>query len=67
MPKIYEHAKNMPRLRKAEELLFGILTVQNHIITCFSTNLRQCNIAYSVIHVQLCFKSILFTAIVAAN
>ena len=26
-------------------------------ILCFSANIQQCNIAYSVAHVQVCFKS----------
>ena len=40
-----------PRLKKGEELLHVLDTVQNH----FWTTVRQRNIAYSVVHVQLCF------------
>ena len=32
--------------------------------TFFSANVRQCNIDISVVHVQVCFKSILFIIIV---
>ena len=51
MPKIYEHAKNILWPRKGEELLFWILDME---IVCFSANVRQCNITFSVVHVQLC-------------
>ena len=29
-------------------------------ILCFSANVRQFNLTYSVVHVHLCFKSFLF-------
>ena len=54
MPNVWEHANNISRLRKEEELLFWILHKIMEII-CFSSNVRQCNIACSVVHVQLCF------------
>ena len=64
MPTIYEHAKNIPRIKKGRELLCWIL-YQNHEILCFSSNVRQCNIACSVVHVQLCFKSVLLIILVS--
>ena len=46
------------RLRKGEDLLVWkrrkTLTM---VVICFSANVCQCNIAYSIVHVQLCFKS----------
>ena len=50
---------NMLRLRKGEERLFWI----PHNITetvCFLAIVRQSNIAFSVVHVHVCFQSILF-------
>ena len=55
MPKIYEHAKNILWPRKGEELLFWILDKIMEIV-CFSANVRQCNITFSVVHVQLCIN-----------
>ena len=60
--------KNMPRTyprkRKCEELSFGnytkpfiLETAQKHG-SKLSANVRQCNIAYSVVHVQLCFLNL---------
>ena len=46
---------NIPKLRKGEELLLWILHEIMEIV-CFSANVRQCNIAFGVVHVQLCFK-----------
>ena len=56
MPQILEHSKNMLRQRKGEELLFWILHKIMEII-CFSANVRQCKIAFSVVHVQVYLKS----------
>ena len=46
------------RLRKGEELLFWILNKITEIFF-FSTTVHQCNIAFSVVRVQVCFKSYL--------
>ena len=54
--------RTYPRLRKSEKLLFWILHKIMEII-CFSANVRQCNIASSVVHVQLCFKSFFATVL----
>ena len=54
MPNIEDHAKYILRLRKEEELLFWILHKMMEILP-FSGNGHQCNIAYGVVHVQLCF------------
>ena len=62
MPKIYDHAKNILRLRKGEELLCCMLHKIMEII-CFSANVRQCNIAFSVMHVHVYLKSFLFIII----
>ena len=43
------------RLRKDEELLFWRLHKIIHGIIYFSANVYQCNIADTVVHVQLCF------------
>ena len=55
MPKILEPGKNILRLRKGEELLFWILHKIMEII-CFSANVLQCNIAYSIVYVQLHYE-----------
>ena len=55
MPKILEPGKNILRLRKGEELLFWILHKIMEII-CFSANVLQCNIANSIVYVQLHFE-----------
>ena len=40
---------------------FGYSTVQNREkIFFFSANVRQCNIAYSTVHVKLCLLKIFF-------
>ena len=52
--KIAQNLRIYPRLKKGEERLFWILYKIKDIL-CFSANVRQCNIAYSVLHVQLCF------------
>ena len=36
---------------------FILDTAEDHEKNCFSDNVRQCNIAFSVAHVQVCFKS----------
>ena len=46
-----------PRLRKGEELSFWIMQ-KIMTILCFPATVRQCNIACSVVHVQLGFKII---------
>ena len=47
MRKMYQHAGNIPRLRKGEELLFWMLHKN-------SANDHQCNTAYSAVRVQVC-------------
>ena len=49
-----EHAKNILGLRKDEEHLFWIMHKIMEIL-CFSANVRRCDIADSVVHVQLRF------------
>ena len=51
MPKGWEHAKNILRLRKSEELYYGGPDTKLHKIICFSASFRQYNIAYGVVHV----------------
>ena len=52
-------------MRKGEELLFCLLHKIIIEIACFSVIVRQCNIAFSVVHVhvQVCFSSFLFLII----
>ena len=51
---------NTLRPRKGEALLFWILHKIMVEIICFSDDVHRCNIAISVEHVQVCFKSFLF-------
>ena len=51
-------------LRKGEELLIWILHKIMYVNNLFSDNVCQCNITYSVVHVELCFKSFLFIIII---
>ena len=53
MPQIEEHAKNILRPRKAEEVLFWVL--RKIMGKSYFSAVCQCNIVYSVVHVQLCF------------
>ena len=46
MPNIEKYSKNIPSLKKGEELSFWILHKIMEII-CFSANVRQCKIAFS--------------------
>ena len=62
MTKIEEHSKNILRLRKGQELLFWILQKITET-TCFSVHVHQCNIAFSVVHVQVYFVSFLIIII----
>ena len=62
-PKI---GKNILRLRKGEKLLFWILHKIIEIIVS-SFNVRQSNIAFSVVHVQVCFKYILLIIILLSQ
>ena len=59
MPKIEEHSKNIRRLRKSEELLFWIAHQENGN-RLFPGNVRQRDIALSVVHVQVCFCLLLY-------
>ena len=62
LPKIYGHAKKIPDIEKKRRFLISILisdTTQIMEIICFSANVRQCNIAHIVVHVKLCFESVL--------
>ena len=43
---------------------FILDTKQDHGNTFFSASARQCNINFSVVHAQVCFKSVLFIIIV---
>ena len=52
----------MPSLRKGKELSFWILHEIMEIV-CFSANVRQCNIAFGVVLVHVCFISFLFIII----
>ena len=47
--------RTYPRLRKVEEILFGILHKVN-VTICFSANVRKSDIAYSAEHVQVSLK-----------
>ena len=51
--------RTYPKLRKGEERLSWILHKVMEIL-CLAANISQCNIAFSIVHVQLCFKSFLF-------
>ena len=55
MPKIHKNMLRTYRRLSKDELLFWIMLKNHGNIVCFSTNVRQCNIAYSVVHEQLCF------------
>ena len=35
-----------------------------HVIDSFSANVRQCNIALTVVHVQVCFKSFIIIIVI---
>ena len=66
MLQISEHANNITqRLRNGAELLFWILMHKITATIYFLTNARQFKITYSVVHVQLCFKSFLLFYYVA--
>ena len=54
-----EHAENIPET-DVRRRTFILDTTQNHGKFYLLDNVRRCNIAYSVVHVQLFFKSILF-------
>ena len=56
MPESREHAKDIPETeeRRRSFVLNTARDDENNI--CFSFNVRQYNIAYSVVHVQLRFK-----------
>ena len=43
---------------------FILDNAQDHENTFFSASDRQCNITFSVVHAQICFKSVLFIIIV---
>ena len=64
MPEIEKHAKNLLRLRKGEEILFWILQKIMMKNICFSAIVHQCNIAFSFVHVQVCFQSFVFIIII---
>ena len=55
MPNTWEHAKNLPE--DVEKWRTFILHKAMKIIR-FSENVRQSNIAFSVVHVQLCYSNI---------
>ena len=46
---------------------FILVTTQDLGNNCFSANVPQCNIAFSVAQLQVCFKSFLLMAWVAAK
>ena len=59
MPNILGHAKNILEAEEKQRALFWILhklIMPFMETTCFSATVRQCNIAYSVVHVQLYFE-----------
>ena len=52
----------MPTPRKGEKLLFW-MPDKIMAVVCFSVNVRKCNIAHSVDHVELCFQSFFYLLI----
>ena len=63
MPKIWKHSKNI--YSEAEERQRTLIWILHKIleIIVFSANVHHCNIAVSVVHEQVCFKSFLFSTI----
>ena len=57
MPIIQEHAKNILRLRKGEELLFWILHKIKEIFFSRPMFINATSSLISVTHEQICFRS----------
>ena len=54
MPKIREHAENKHEGEERCRTSFFKILCKTMEVLGFSSNARQCNIAYRVVHVQLC-------------
>ena len=55
MPKLYEHAKKIPEADEERRRTFNMDTLHKIMEVYFlSAIIHQCNIAFSVVNVQLC-------------